>query len=40
LREDPHLRDGLNVHRGRITNKAVAESLGFSFLAPEEAIAA
>jgi alanine dehydrogenase len=40
LRDDPHLRDGLNVHRGRITNKAVAESLGFSFLAPEEAIAA
>jgi alanine dehydrogenase len=40
LRDDPHLRDGLNVHRGRITNKAVAESLGFSFLPPEEAIAA
>src|SRR5882757_1789646 len=40
LRDDPHLRDGLNVHRGRLTNKAVAESLGFSFLAPEEAIAA
>src|SRR6266700_1026324 len=40
LRDDPHLRDGLNVHRGRITNKAVAESRGFSFLPPEEAIAA
>src|SRR5260370_3614438 len=24
---DPHLRAGLNVHRGRITNKAVADSL-------------
>ena len=36
---DPHLRAGLNVHRGRITNKAVAESLGLSF-SPIEAIAA
>jgi alanine dehydrogenase len=25
--QNPHLRAGLNVHRGRITNKAVAESL-------------
>src|ERR1700730_2810758 len=29
--EDPHLRAGLNVHRGRLTYKAVAESLGLSF---------
>jgi alanine dehydrogenase len=36
---DPHLRAGLNVHRGRITNKAVAESLGLS-CSPIEAIAA
>jgi len=28
--QDPHLRAGLNVHRGRITNNAVAESLGLS----------
>ncbi len=28
LADDPHLRNGLNVHRGRITNRAVAESLG------------
>jgi alanine dehydrogenase len=40
LSDDPHLRDGLNVHRGRLTNKAVAESLGLSFSAPVEAIAA
>jgi alanine dehydrogenase len=26
--ENPHLGAGLNVHRGRITCKAVAESLG------------
>ena len=40
LGDDPHLRNGLNVHRGRLTNKAVAESLGLSFSAPAEAIAA
>jgi alanine dehydrogenase len=38
--ENPHLRAGLNVHRGRITYKAVAESLGLSFVAPEQALAA
>ena len=27
LSEDPHLRDGLNVHDGRITYRAVAEAL-------------
>jgi alanine dehydrogenase len=37
--DDHHLRAGLNVHRGRITNKAVAESLGLSF-STIEAIAA
>ena len=26
--EDPHLRAGLNVHRGRLTSRPVAESLG------------
>ena len=36
--QNPHLRAGLNVHRGRITNKAVAESLGLS--CPPEPIAA
>jgi alanine dehydrogenase len=40
VRDDLHLRDGLNVHRGRLTNRAVAESLGLPFSAPEEAIAA
>jgi alanine dehydrogenase len=38
--QDPHLRAGLNVHRGRITNKAVAESLGLACPPIEEAIAA
>ena len=29
LRDDPYLRAGLNVHRGRITHPAVAEALGY-----------
>jgi alanine dehydrogenase len=33
LDEDPHLRAGLNVHRGRIVHPAVAESLGLSMAA-------
>jgi alanine dehydrogenase len=38
--EDPHLRAGLNVHRGRVTYKAVAESLGLSFSPLEDSVAA
>jgi alanine dehydrogenase len=38
--ENAHLRAGLNVHRGRLTYKAVAESLGLSFWPIEEAAAA
>ncbi len=40
LQENPHLRDGLNVHRGRITNQAVAEALDMAMTAPESALAA
>jgi alanine dehydrogenase len=40
LRDDPHLRHGLNIHAGRITHRAVAESLGHDLLAPEAAVAA
>jgi alanine dehydrogenase len=39
IRSDPHLRDGLNVRRGKLTNHAVAESLGLTFTPPEEALA-
>lgn len=35
--EDPHLRAGLNVHRGRVTYKAVAESLGLPFSPVDQA---
>jgi alanine dehydrogenase len=40
LYEDRHLLAGLNVHCGQVTYKAVAEDLGYRFVAPEEAIAA
>jgi alanine dehydrogenase len=30
LRDDPHLREGLNVHEGAITHAAVARDLGFA----------
>ncbi|SMH33402.1 alanine dehydrogenase [Azospirillum agricola] len=35
LAEDGHLRDGLNVHDGRITHPAVAEALGHPFHDPQ-----
>jgi alanine dehydrogenase len=38
--QNPHLRAGLNVHRGRITNRAVADSLGLSCPPIEDLIAA
>ena len=31
---------GLNVHKGKVTSKAVAESLDLEFVAPETALAA
>jgi alanine dehydrogenase len=37
--DNPHLQAGLNVYRGRLTNKAVAESLSLAF-SPAENIAA
>lgn len=38
LTDDPHLRNGLNVHRGRITNGPVTEALGYDLAAPESAL--
>jgi len=35
---NPHLRNGLNVHRGRVTNQPVAEALNLEMNAPEEAL--
>ena len=33
--DDKHLRNGLNVHKGRITNAAVAEALGYDMAEPQ-----
>jgi alanine dehydrogenase len=38
LADDPHLRAGLNVARGRITHAAVANGLGVAILPAEEAL--
>jgi alanine dehydrogenase len=35
IAEDRHLRAGLNVHKGRVTNSPVAEALGYESYAPE-----
>lgn len=40
LMDDTHLRNGLNVHKGRVTNAAVAEALGYELAEPRTAIAA
>ncbi|MCP4384485.1 MAG: alanine dehydrogenase [Hyphomicrobiales bacterium] len=40
LGHDPHLREGLNVHAGRLAHGAVAESLGMAFVEPEQMLAA
>jgi alanine dehydrogenase len=37
---DPHLAAGLNVHRNRITNPAVAHSLGTDYVPVRDALAA
>ena len=39
LRDDPHLRDGLNVHAGQVAYAAVARDLGFDFVAAEALLA-
>ncbi len=38
LRENPHLLNGLNVHKGQITYPAVAEAIGVDYIAPHEAL--
>ncbi|WP_201840329.1 alanine dehydrogenase [Microvirga zambiensis] len=37
--DNRHLREGVNIHRGRLTNKAVADSLGLPFAPAEETVA-
>jgi alanine dehydrogenase len=38
LKEDRHLRDGLNVHEGKITCREVARDLGYNYVDPETAL--
>lgn len=40
LVDDHHLRNGLNVHKGKITNRAVAEALGYELAEPKAVLAA
>ena len=40
LVDEPHLRNGLNVHHGQITNRAVADALGYEMIEPKAALAA
>jgi alanine dehydrogenase len=38
LRDDPHFLAGLNVHKGSVTYKAVANVFGHSYVSPEKII--
>ena len=40
LMDDPHLLNGLNVHRGRVTQEDVARELGYEYVPAREALAA
>jgi alanine dehydrogenase len=40
LMENPNFLHGLNVHHGKVTHRAVAENLGYDFVAPTDALAA
>jgi alanine dehydrogenase len=40
LTDDPHLRAGLNIHRGVVTHPAVADALGYPYRDPLDALAA
>jgi len=39
LLDNPNFREGLNVHQGKVTYKAVARDLGYDFVEPEQALA-
>ncbi len=38
LLDDANLREGLNVHRGKVTYKAVAEALGYEYVSPQDVL--
>lgn len=39
VKQNPHLKNGLNVHKGMVTNTAVAESLGIAYTPADDALA-
>ena len=39
LSDDPHLRNGLNVHRGDVTCKEVAHDLDYDYVEPQKSMA-
>lgn len=38
LLDDAHLMNGLNIHQGKVTYQAVAEALGYDYVAPESVL--
>ena len=38
LKDDEHLREGLNVHDGKVTYKAVADDLGYDYVSAESVL--
>jgi len=38
LKDDPNFLEGLNIHKGSVTYKAVADAFGHNFVSPNEAI--
>ena len=38
LQQDVHFLAGLNVHAGKVTNKHVAEALGYDYVPPETVV--
>ncbi|MEZ5893631.1 MAG: alanine dehydrogenase [Parvularculaceae bacterium] len=40
LKDNPHLRDGLNIHKGKVTYKAVSEALGVDYTPALDALGA
>ena len=38
LNEDPHFLDGLNIYKGNVTYKAVADAFGHNYVSPSEAL--
>jgi alanine dehydrogenase len=38
LKDDKHLMNGLNIHAGKVTNQAVAESLDYAYINPTKIV--